>query len=264
MTLEVVVREPQSRPRPVPLLFIHPIGHTASYWDEHFLPYFAHHGYHCYAMNLRGHGASPGRERLRWASVADYVADVAEVVSQLPQAPILVGDSLGGMLVRKYLESRHVPAAVLMSPASRRGAVAFSLRLARRHPLVFLKLNLTLSVYPLLSTPALYREVFCSATLPDEQVRRYQARAQDDSYRMYADLLMGRAEPRPRQPPPPVLVLAGDQDTTFPSSAYAAIARAYQTQPVVLPGLPHAMALDARWQVAADRILEWLEQQPLA
>lgn len=48
--------------------------------------------------------------------MAEYVADMAEVVSRLPTAPVLVGDSLGGMVVRKYLESRHVPAAVLMAP----------------------------------------------------------------------------------------------------------------------------------------------------
>src|SRR5690349_1372126 len=111
MQLEVVARAPQSPVQATPLLFVHPIGHAAWYWEEHFLPYFAQHGYAAYALSLRGHGASEGRDRLRWASVANYVADVAQVVDQLPCPPVLIGDSLGGLVVRKYLESRPAPAA---------------------------------------------------------------------------------------------------------------------------------------------------------
>jgi pimeloyl-ACP methyl ester carboxylesterase len=263
MHLEVVVREPQTQARTTPILFVHPIGHAAWYWEEHFLPYFARHGYAAYALSLRGHGASDGHERLRWISVADYVADVAQVVGQLPRTPVLIGDSLGGMVVRKYLESRPAPAAVLMAPASQRGAATFSLRLAARHPLVFLKLNATFSVAPLLSSPGLYREIFCSADTPEEQVRAYQARTQDDSYRMYADLLFGLAEPKLSQTPPPTLVLVGERDQTFPRSSYDAVARGFGTDVVALPRLPHAMALDECWQVAADTILAWLEQRGL-
>jgi len=60
-----------------------------------------------------------------------------------------------------------------------------------------------------------------------------------------------------------VLVLAGEHDQTFPKSSYDAVARAFGADIAVLPQLPHAMAIDRRWQVAADSILAWLEQQGL-
>ena len=36
----------------------------------HFLDFFAEHGFDSYALSLRGHGKSGGRERLRWTSIA--------------------------------------------------------------------------------------------------------------------------------------------------------------------------------------------------
>ena len=260
MQLEIISREPSSDPRSTSILFIHPIGHAAWYWDEHFLPNFAQHGYPSSAVSLRGHGKSEGQERLQWTSVKDYLADITQVISQFPKPPVLVGDSLGGVVVRKYLESQTVPAVVLMSPASQKGALSFSFRLLGRHPLVFLKLNFLLRVYPLLSTPNLYREFFCTGEMPEEKVRQYQVRAQDDSYRMYADLLFGFAEPKLKRTLPPVLVLAGERDKTFPKSTYEAIAHEFRAELSVLPGLPHAMALAEHWQVAANRILDWMEQ----
>jgi pimeloyl-ACP methyl ester carboxylesterase len=51
---------------------------------------------------LRGHGASEGRDRIRWHSIADYVSDVAQVAGQLSRSPVVIGHSMGGFTVQKY------------------------------------------------------------------------------------------------------------------------------------------------------------------
>ena len=108
--LEVIERKSTLPTAHPPLLFVHGSAHGAWCWAEHYLDYFAEHGFDAYALSLRGHGASGGRERLRWASVADYVDDVAEVAATLPSAPVVIGHSLGGMVVQKYLErASHRP-----------------------------------------------------------------------------------------------------------------------------------------------------------
>ena len=63
--LEVVERKsslPTERP---PLLFVHGSAYDAWCWTEHFLDYFAEHGFSAYALSLRGHGGSGGRESFR-------------------------------------------------------------------------------------------------------------------------------------------------------------------------------------------------------
>ena len=122
--LEVIARECAGESDAPPLLFVHGAGHGAWCWAEHFLDFFAEHGFDSYALSLRGHGESGGRERLRWTSIADYVSDVEQVAAGLPREPVLVGHSLGGRVVQKYLEAHEAPAAVLLAPPPRAGCSA--------------------------------------------------------------------------------------------------------------------------------------------
>src|SRR5262245_20695491 len=103
MKLEMLSKHPLKSGQPTPLLFIHGMLHGAWCWDVNFLDYFAQHGFAAYAVNLRGHGNSEGRQKLRWARIADFVEDVADVARKLPSPPILIGHSMGGSIIQKYL-----------------------------------------------------------------------------------------------------------------------------------------------------------------
>ncbi|MBA7490522.1 2-succinyl-6-hydroxy-2,4-cyclohexadiene-1-carboxylate synthase [subsurface metagenome] len=262
MKLEVITRGPVSNARAAPVVFVHGMWHAAWCWSEHFLPYFAQHGYVSYALSLRGHGASEGRERLRWTSLADYVADMFQVTDQLQTSPVLVGHSMGGMIVQKYLESHQAPAAVLLASAPVRGLLLPTLRLARRHPLAFLMSNLTLSTYHVVATRRLTQEAFFSADMPQEKLTTYFARMQYESYRAYLDM-MGLDLPHPRQIKTPMLVLGAGNDTMISSGDIEATARAYGTEAEIFPDMAHDMMLEAGWQAVADRILGWLSEQGL-
>src|SRR5512135_2041617 len=142
----MISKYPSDGAHSAPLLFVHGTLCTASCWDVHFLDYFAQHGYASHAVNLRGHGKSEGREKLRWTRIADFVDDVANVVRELPGPPVLIGHSMGGFIIQKYLEDHAVPAAVLLSSPSPAGLLPTAMRKARRHPLIFAKATLTMSL----------------------------------------------------------------------------------------------------------------------
>src|SRR5215475_7909254 len=132
MHLEMISKYPLKNSHRAPLLFVHGTLHTAACWDVHFLDYFAQHGYATHALNLRGHGNSEGREKLRWTRIADYVEDVANAVQQLPSPPILIGHSMGGFIIQKYLEEHDAPGAVLLSSPPPVGLLGTIFRIARR------------------------------------------------------------------------------------------------------------------------------------
>src|SRR3954469_9427392 len=102
--LEVIDKGACSDAHPVPLLFVHGAWHGAWCWDEHFLDFFADKGYRALAVSLRGHGGSPTSRPLRSCSIADYVDDVRSVAEKLPTPPMVIGHSMGGLVVQKYLE----------------------------------------------------------------------------------------------------------------------------------------------------------------
>jgi pimeloyl-ACP methyl ester carboxylesterase len=262
MDLEVISRQPTSPSHSAPLLFVHGAWHGAWCWAEHFLNYFAARGYAAHALSLRGHGASPGRDHLRWTSIADYVADVAQVASQLPTLPVVIGHSMGGLAVQKYLETHVARAAVLLASVPPAGALATTLRIARRHPVAFAKANMLLSLYPLVSTPQLVRESFFSPSMPEGELRRYFAQIQDEAYRAFLDMLAFNL-PKPKRVNTPVLVIGAANDTVFLSYEVEATANAYKTQAVIFPNMAHDLMLDTGWQSVADRIIVWLSEKGL-
>jgi pimeloyl-ACP methyl ester carboxylesterase len=173
---------------PTPLLFVHGAWHAAWCWQPYFLPYFAQHGYACYALSLRGHGSSQGKERLRWWRVADYVADVTQVAASLPAPPIVIGHSAGGFIVQKYLEAHPAPAAVLLASVAPSGLLPIVLTMAARHPLVFLRALPALDMRRLVGTPELSREWLFSADMPADQVARFAEQMQNESFLAFLDM----------------------------------------------------------------------------
>jgi pimeloyl-ACP methyl ester carboxylesterase len=260
MKLESLSKYPVKNQHPTPLLFIHGTLHTAACWDVHFLDYFAGHGFASYAVNLRGHGKSEGREKLRWTRIADFVEDVANAVRQLPSPPILIGHSMGGFIVQKYLEDHDAPAAVLLSPPSPAGLLPTAIRTARRQPWAFAKVNLTLSLLPLIATPQLVGEAFFSNDLPDDLLVEYWKQTQDDSYMAFLDMV-ALDLPRPEKVKTPLLVLGVGRDNMIAPREIEATARAYNTHAEIIPHVAHNSMLDPRWQSVADRILVWLNER---
>ena len=179
--LEVIDKGSVSASHPVPLLFVHGAWHAAWCWEEKFLNFFADKGYRALALSLRGHGNSPTDKPLRSCSVAEFVDDISSVADSLPRPPVLIGHSLGGFLVQKYLESHRCPAAVLMASMPPQGNLGSTLRWMRDHPWHFTKMTITGKALPYISTPQLARERFFSAQTPDAQVVDYAARLQEDS-----------------------------------------------------------------------------------
>ena len=260
MKLEIISKHPIESLHPTPLLFIHGMMHGAWCWDVHFLDYFAQHGFAAHAVNLRGHGNSEGRERLRWTRIADYVEDVANAVRQLPGPPILIGHSMGGFIIQKYLEEHDAPGAVLLSSPPPIGLLGTTFRIAWRRPFALVKANLTLSLLPVIATPELAREAFFSADCPDEQLRAYWRLMQDESYRALLDMV-ALDLPTAGKVKTPLLILGAERDNMISPREIEATARAYNTQAEIIPGVAHNSMLEQRWQSVAERILAWLNER---
>lgn len=260
MKIEVITHEPiEARPGP-PLLFVHGAWHGAWCWNEHFLSYFAEHGYGSHALSLRGHGDSEIDKSLRVARIRDYVKDVEAVASELRTSPIVIAHSMGGFVTQVYLEDHPAAGAVLLASVPVNGVLGTSLRIAARHPAAFLKANLTWDLYPIVATPTLTREAFFSDDLPDETVASYYRQVQSESYLAYLDMLFIR--PKPDKISLPMLVMGAENDTIFTQAEVKATATAYGTEAVLVPDVAHDMMLDTKWQTVADRILAWLEALP--
>lgn len=257
--LEVLHAAAVGAPRPHPVLFVHGAFAAAWCWEEYFLPYFARHGYEGFAVSLRGHGGSEGADRLHLAGLDDYAQDVARTIEAIGSAPILVGHSMGGVVVQRCLEQgAEVPAVVLLASVPPSGMLAPSMSMMWREPKAFFELNVIQHVNPRFATMETVRRTLFSDETSEEMVRKVYRQAQIESHRAILEMTW----PAPRfftaRPALPPLVLGAGADVIFPPHCIEETARYFETEATFFPGMGHAMMLEARWQDVADHILQWL------
>lgn len=246
--LECLPGAPTDRP---PILFVHGLGQGAWNFAEHWLPALAERGWPAYAVSLRGHGGSGGADRLRRTLLRDYVHDVLQAVVALPRQPVLVGHSMGSLVVQHVLERYPARAGVLLAPLSPDHGLKVALGLGRRHPLDLARV-LAGRALPLRT------EYLFGAGTDEPTAQRYRDRMGPESPLVQYQLVLPR---RPRPSKAPVLVVGSPDDGLVPPAEVAAVAGHYGTQPHWLPGLGHLMPLEARWLEPLELMTGWLEQR---
>lgn len=102
-----------------PVILVHGLAASLNDWNE-LTPLLAQAGYHCYAVDLLGHGESGKPQNLDDFHI-EYVFDhFSEWVHSLglSQPPVLIGHSLGGYLSLEYAlrYPEHTRALVLAAP----------------------------------------------------------------------------------------------------------------------------------------------------
>jgi pimeloyl-ACP methyl ester carboxylesterase len=242
--LEVIERIPDRVSGKRTLLFVHGLGHGA--WAfEHWLEAAADAGHPAYAVSLRGHGGSAGH--LRTARLAQYVEDVVRTAESLPDKPVLIGHSLGGLVVQKALTRYPAPAAVLVAPVPAHPAAGSLLALARQHPTDALRI-MAGGTLPM-------RPEYLFAELDPAEARRQADRCGAESPIAQFQLLLHRPA---ADTGVPMLVLATPDDRLVPIADVRRTARRYGAELREYPGMGHDLMLDRRWREPLEAMLAWL------
>jgi len=240
------------------LLFIHGANMSGWCWNENFMPFFTELGHPCYAISLRGHGKSGGHHNLATFSIADYVNDIERVIDELPEAPILIGHSLGGLLIQKYIETKTVPACVLLAPVPVGGLLPPILDLAMYNPSFYTQFNLTQLFGTWASAVDITRQSIFSGHVSDEVVIRYCAQMQPESPKALMDSIWLGLPDKTNPFDIPMLALAADEDSFFRPSHIKETADAYKADYINMEGTSHVMMLDSQWHECATTIQGWL------
>ncbi|MFN3884602.1 MAG: alpha/beta hydrolase [Rhodocyclaceae bacterium] len=262
-TLEVLSFQPQQpRPDAPPLLFLHG-AYTAAWCWEHYQPFFAAAGFENHALSFSGHGGSRRRDHLDSISIDDYVADVVEVVASLRAPPVLIGHSMGGFVVQKYLERHPAPAAVLLCSVPPQGLTASAFGMLLNQPNLLVDLN-RLMTGQHVALDTLRSALFAQPVSADDLARYYRL-AQPESHRAIWDMMLFNL-PHPRQ----VLdhlsggrdslrIIGAEHDVIIPPSLVTLTAKSYGTEAVLYPGMGHGLMLEADWRRPAQDLADWLK-----
>ncbi len=253
-------RPPASPSSHPPLLFVHGGYVDARCWDVHFLPFFVGHGYDCYAVDLGGHGKSDGAAELHTLGIDDFVDDVGGVLDRLPAPPVLIGHSMGAVIVERLLERSPARAGVLLSPVPPNGTLESATRLLLSHP-TFLTAVADLSRGVLDDRSlTLVKDVYFTPRTTTSKLLEFAGLVQNESLRAIADLAF-LAWRWPRVTPNrPLLVVGGQEDRVFAPYLAERVAKRWRAPLHLVPEAGHAMIVDDGWQACAEPVLTWLRR----
>ncbi len=257
--LEVISAGKLWHNRNTAILFVHGAFGGAWMWQEHFLRYFGKTGRKVYALSLRGHGRSDGREQIKRWRFSDYSEDVRQVVEQIGTPIILVGHSLGGLIVQRLIGLVPMRAMVLMASAPPEGTFLAGNSLILPHPTALLENILQTRLDGKMPVADLWRRALFSKELPAKQVVAFAARLGPESPRALADARVPGPVLPARSVRIPSLVLAADGDRIIERSMAHRTAVFHGARLRIVKPSGHAIMLDASWRKAAEIIHEWLK-----
>ena len=245
--VEVRPDEPTDRP---PILFVHGLGHAAWCWREHWMPAAAERGWPTYAVSLRGHGSSGGADHLRAAPLRWFEHDVLQAITRLPEPPVIVGHSMGGLVVQRVLERYPARAGVLVASIDPLSASELMGVVGSRWPLQLARAMVTL---PLQLQP----DMLFSDRMDPAATRALTARTEPESAVATLELTLPH---RRYETDAPMVVLGAGADRLVPPVHAVRLARHYGTRAHLFAGMGHDLMLDAGWEAPLDVMLDGLEE----
>lgn len=246
--LEVLEARPLGvEPSGPPILFVHGASHGAWCWRD-WMEAAARRGHHAFAVSLRGHGGSSGS--LLTGRLSTYAGEVTRTAASLPAPPVLVGHSLGGLVVQKVAESYPAAGVVLVASIPARPGIGTLYRIATANPGDFVRISFggSLPMRP----EYLFRE------LDPDQAAKWSAMCGKESPVAQMQVLLHRP-PGPLRGNPPVLALGAPDDALVPIGDVRDTARRLSAEIFEFPGTGHDLMLDGSRAEVGEAMLDWIE-----
>lgn len=255
--IEHNIQQPAVRAHKTPILFQHGAWHGAWCWQL-WMDYFASLGYEVHAISLPAHGkSSANKGHIIFYTFRDYVNTLASQVETISPRPVVIGHSLGGGILQKYLEDHQLPGAVLLSSLPATGMFPMMLRLLRRHPIPTLKAFLKLSPYEWVRTPELVQDLFLNSKT-EIDTAAVQKQLTREMINMFP-LLFPFARVNPRKTP--MLVIAAEKDILFTLEEEKRTAERYGANNIVIRGQAHNLMMESAWKQVANTIDNWITSE---
>jgi len=247
------------------IVFIHGMYMNPSSWEK-WITYFQQAGYTCLAPawpgrdlpveTLRQQHPDPGLAKL---TLNDVIQNVSVLIGSLPEKPILIGHSMGGLVVQLLLQRDLAAAGVAIDSAPPMGVFSTKWSFIKSnlpHITPFASLN-----QPIQMTFPRFQYTFVNSMPLAEQQAAFDKYVVPESRRVPRQSLTARIYFK--KPHPPLLLIAGSADHLIPASLNHSNYNRYKSSPSVtvfkeFPGRTHYTIGQKDWEEVAGYITTWL------
>jgi len=257
---------------PRTIVLIHGLWLTPLSWEP-FRRFYTHLGHQVLAPAWPGIASSVAEIRrdpscLNGIGAEDVVVHYARIVGTLPQPPIIMGHSYGGMVAQVLLDRGLGAAGVVIASVAPKG-------------ILLLPPSTCFALTPALLSLAMYRRgtfaftfrqfwrVFCNTLSETEARIAFEKQSIPASGRALLQVALANFTPNAatrvnfRNPNrAPLLVIGGAQDVLMPAVLSRKIFRRHCASPAItaykeFPGRSHYLIAEPGWQEVANYALTW-------
>ena len=247
------------------LFCIHGMWGGGYQWDN-YRAFFEARGWRCETPYLRHHDVSPDappHPDLGITGLLDYAADLEAAVRALPEKPVVVGHSMGGLLAQILAARGLADKLVLLAPASPRGITALTASVVK----CFLPQFRTWGFWRKPNRPTFEQAVYAFLHLvPPAEQRALYDRLVHESGRAAFEIGLWPLDRRrasevdPGKVTCPILAVAAEEDRIVPAKVVRKVAARYPGAQVrELPGHAHWLIGEPGWEEVAGLVANWLK-----
>ena len=250
---------------PASIVFVHGMYLNSDSWQP-WLTLARSRGHLCHAPSWPYHDGDPATLRgtvdpgLGSLTFGDVTRFLERYLKTLPERPVLIGHSIGGLLVQKLVNLGYGRAGVTLSSAPAQGIVSLDPHFWAAN---FPHVNPLAGNRPVRMTPKRFHYTFCN-TMPrpasDEAFERYVV---PESRNVPRSTLTRQGRVDFRADHPPMLFVAGDRDHLTPAAMVGRNARAYArsgsaVEFKLFTDRSHFICNQDGWESVAAFVLDWV------
>lgn len=247
------------------IVFVHGMFQNARSWDN-WANYFSRRGFNCVVESWPLHSGSPkdlrttppsGIGDLRLTEIIDQYADI---VQKQREPVILIGHSVGGLVVQSLLNQGLGTAGVCISSVSPNRMLAFDWG--------FFKNSISISNplkgdEPFYMTPEIFHASFCNTMSREDSDHAYEQTAVHDSRNVLRDCMSETGVLDLSKTVSPLLFISGDKDEIIPPQLVEKNVNAYQegqASMIIVPEKGHWICNESGWNRITDEIYPWIKR----
>lgn len=247
------------------IVFIHGLFMNPKSWGP-WMNFFEAKGYSCYAPPYPFHEGEPSELRkninpdLGKLTFGKVINSLASFIDKLPEKPILIGHSMGGLAVQKLIELNKGAAGICIDAAPPKGIFIFKWS--------FLKANIP-TINPLKGNSVCMPDVkwfhyaFCNTMTLEQTQVEYDKFVCPESRNIPRSSTKDDGKIDFKKPHAPLLIIAGEKDNIIPSALNRKNFNAYKDKNSVIdfkefPDRTHYICGQKNWEEVAGYIAEWV------
>jgi len=247
------------------IVFVHGLFMNPSSWTN-WIKFYEAKGYKCYAPAYAYHEGKPSDLRfninpnLGKLTFGQIINNLVSFIDKLPEKPILIGHSMGGLAVQKLIEMNKGAVGICIDTAPPKGIFSFKWS--------FIKANLP-TINPFkgnsVCSPSVkwFRYAFCNTMTMEQTEIEFNKFVVPESRNIPRSSIMNDGKIDFKKPHNPLLLIAGEKDNIIPSSLNKKNFEAYKDNKSKIDfkefaDRTHYICGQKNWEEVAAYISEWI------